>query len=47
MAERVKLIMPNGKDEVEVWDEDVEHYEGYGYQVKGHKPKQSKKGGQK
>ena len=27
MAERVKLIMPNGKDEIEVWDSEVEYFE--------------------
>ena len=43
MAERVILLMPNGKDEIEVWDEDIEHYEQHGYQVKGAKPKKSKK----
>ena len=27
MAKRVKLIMPNGKDEIEVWDSEVEYFE--------------------
>ena len=47
MAERVKLIMPNGKDEVEVWDSEVEYYEQIGYSANVEKPKKSKKGGEK
>tara|TARA_Y100001951_G_C11255481_1_gene249091 strand:- start:27 stop:170 length:144 start_codon:yes stop_codon:yes gene_type:complete len=47
MAERVKLIMPNGKDEIEVWDSDVEYFETLGYTANAEKPKKSKKGGDK
>ncbi len=43
MAERVKLIMPNGKDEIEVWDSEVEYFETLGYTANAEKPKKSKK----
>ena len=43
MANRVKLIMPNGKDEIEVWDSEIEYFEQMGYSVNTEKPKKSKK----
>ena len=30
MAKRVKLIMPNGKDEIEVWDSEIEYFDQMG-----------------
>jgi hypothetical protein len=37
MAKRIKMIMPNGKNSIEVWDNDIDKFLAKGYKLEQEK----------